>query len=255
MATTAGRLIAMRTAMADPTRFAHSPDPPLSGSSAEALLKLLTFLSPAFPVGSFSYSHGLEWLIEQGSISSAEALQAWLVDLLEVGGGWNDAVLFAEAYRAAADLDDARLLAVAELAEALAPSAERQVETMAQGRAFLAAVAAAWPCGPVERLATTGGAAYPVAVAAASAGHGIGLDQALAAYLNAFAANLVSVGVRLVPLGQTAGLKIMAALHPVIAATSERALRSSLEKLGSAAVLSDIASMRHEEQYSRVFRT
>jgi urease accessory protein len=94
-----------------------------------------------------------------------------------------------------------------------------------------------------------------VGVAAISAAHGIALDQALAAYLNAFAANLVSVGVRLVPLGQTAGLKIMAALHPVIAATSERALRSNLDDLGSAAILSDIASMRHEEQYSRVFRT
>ena len=113
----------------------------------------------------------------------------------------------------------------------------------------------AWPCRPVEALLASGGAAYPIGVAAASAGHGIALEAALPAYLNAFAANLVSVGVRLVPLGQTAGLRVTASLHPVVVAVSDRALRSSLDDLGSATILSEVASMRHEEQYSRVFRT
>ena len=197
----------------------------------ERLLKLLTFVSPAFPVGAFSYSRGLEWLIEAGSLTSASDVQAWVTDLVEVGSGWNDAVLFAEAYRASADLDEARLFAVAELAEALAPSRERHLETMAQGRAFLAAVASAWPCPPVAWLCRSRAPCHPGAVAAASAGHGMALEHALPAYLNAFAANLVSVAVRLVPLGQTAGLTITAALHPVIAGVSEQAIRSSLHDL------------------------
>jgi len=227
----------------------------LSSAATPELLKLLTFLSPAFPVGSFSYSHGLEWLIESGAIATAEALRSWIGDLLEIGGGWNDAVLFAEASRLAVSSEPELLLAIAELTEAMAPSKERHLETMAQGRAFLAAVSVAWPCAPVDRLIQAGGAAYPVAVAAAAAGHAIAPDAALAAWLNAFTANLVSVGVRLIPLGQSAGLEVLAKLHPLIGAVAERAARSTLDDLGAATVLSDIAAMRHEEQFSRVFRT
>jgi urease accessory protein len=218
------------------------------------LLKLLTFLSPAFPVGAFSYSHGLEWQIDSGAIRSVEALRSWLVDLLEVGSAWNDAVLFCEAHRAAGTRDEARLGAATELAAALSPSKERHLESTAQGRAFLDAIAATWPC-PAGRLLAKPDVPYPVAVAAIAADHGIELASALPAYLNAFTTNLVSVGVRLIPIGQTAGLTILAALHPLIAATARRAENSTLDDLGSAAILSDIASIRHEEQYSRVFRT
>jgi urease accessory protein len=126
---------------------------------------------------------------------------------------------------------------------------------MAQGAAFNAALLVAWPCPAATRLQEEGGAPYPVAVAAAAAEHAIPLDQALPAYLNAFAASLVSVAVRLVPLGQSAGLRILAGLHPVMARVAERAVDSSLDDLGSATVLSDIACMRHEEQYSRIFRS
>jgi urease accessory protein len=206
-------------------------------------------------VGAFSYSHGLEYLIDSGEIGSADVLQEWLADTLAIGSGWNDAVLFAEAHRAAEADDAERLACAAELAGTLAPSRERHLETMAQGRSFLVAVSAAWPSRLVSGLVAESGAAYPVAVGAAAGSHGIPLAMALPAYLNAFAANLVSVGVRLIPIGQSAGLKALAALHPIVAETAERAARSSLDDLGSAAVLADIASMRHETQYSRVFRT
>lgn len=220
-----------------------------------ALLKLLTFLSPAFPVGSFAYSHGLEWLIDEGAIRDSAGLRAWIVDLLDIGSGWNDAVLFAEAFRAAGRGETGRLLAASDLGEALAGSSERHLETMAQGSAFLAATEAAWPCGRARSLIVANGAPYPVAVATVAASHGIALDAALPAYLNAFAANLVSVAVRLVPLGQTAGLQVLASLHPEIVAVAGRAARSTLDDLGSATILSDIAAMRHETQHSRVFRT
>jgi urease accessory protein len=219
------------------------------------LVRIMTWHSPAFPVGGFSYSHGFEWLIDSGAVRSEADLQAWLTDLLRQGALWNDAVLLAEAYRAVAEGDVARLARVAELAEALAPSRERHLETMAQGRAFLQAVAAAWPSAFVARLAAEGGAACPVAVAAAAADNAVALEAALPAYLNALACNLVSVGVRLIPIGQSAGLKVVAALHPLIADIAGRAAGSSLDDLGAATVLADIASMRHETQYSRVFRT
>ena len=246
----------MRTSMATPDALRPPSDGSraLSPAATPELLKLLTFLSPAFPVGSFSYSHGLEWLIDGGAIATAENLRSWIGDLLEIGSGWNDAVLLAAAYRAAA-AEPERLVAIAELAEAMAPSKERHLETMAQGRAFLMAISAAWPCAAVDRLVQAGGAAYPVAVAAVAAGHDIALETALPAWLNAFAASLVSVGVRLVPLGQSAGLQVLAELHPLIATVAERASRSTLDDLGAATILSDIAAMRHEEQFSRVFRT
>jgi urease accessory protein len=229
-------------------------EPRRAGGTSE-LLKLLTFLSPAFPVGAFSYSHGLEWQIDSGAIRSAEALQSWIVDILELGSGWNDAVLFAQAYRAADGGDETRMCMIAELATALVPSAERHLESTAQGRAFLDAVGATWPCSAGKALVDLAAAPYPIAVAAVAADHGIDLASALPAYMNAFAASLISVGVRLIPIGQTDGLGVLAALHPLIAATAHRAKNATLDDLGSAAILSDIASMCHEEQYSRVFRT
>jgi urease accessory protein len=227
----------------------------VGSARSEVLLKLLTFLSPAFPVGAFSYSHGLEQAIDSGAIGSADALRAWLNDLIEVGSASTDTVLFAESYRAAAVNDLTRLRAVSELAMALSPSRERHLEATAQGRAFLDAISASWPCASANALPVNGGSTYSVAVAAVAADHGIALDAALPAYLNAFVANLISVGVRLIPIGQNAGLGTLSALHPLIAATALRAENSTLDDLGSATILSDISSMRHEVQYSRVFRT
>lgn len=227
-----------------------------AGADGAHLVKLATWLSPAFPVGGFAYSHGLEAAIAAGELTSAGALHAWLADVLEHGGGWSDAVLFMEAWRAVSAADWERLGDAAILAEALAPSRERCLESLALGTAFLVAVAA-WPCAAVDRLtATTGGrAAYPVAVAAVTAGHAIPAAAALPLYLNAFLANLVSVAVRLVPLGQRAGLEVLAAMQPALLALAERALAASLDDLGAAAILSDIASLHHEVQESRVFRT
>jgi urease accessory protein len=225
------------------------------GAGLTALLKLLAWLSPAFPVGSFSYSHGLEYAIDTGAVRTEAELHGWTSDLLSEGSGWSDAVLLAVAWRAAQTGDAAALRAVAELAQALAPSRERHLETMRQGTAFLDAVLAAWPSSRAAALRRAGEVAYPVAVGAVAAEHGIALDLVLPAWLNAFAGTLVSVAVRLVPLGQSAGLRTLAALHPAIVEIAGRASRSTLDDLGSATLFSDIFSMRHEVQYSRVFRT
>jgi len=224
---------------------------------APALYRLMAWLSPAYPVGAFSYSSGIEWAVEQGDIADAETLKAWLSAMLAQGGGYCDAVLFAHAHRAAAAADDALLRDVAELAAAFAPTKERHLETTAQGNAFIAATRAAWPCAAIDTLKACwdGPVAYPVAVAVAAAGHGVALAPALAAYLQAVIANWVSAGVRLVPLGQTDGQRVLAALEPVVAATATRALAASLDDLGSAAFRADLGSARHETQYTRLFRS
>src|SRR5439155_17953030 len=122
-------------------------------------------------------------------------------------GGFCDAVFLVCAYRAAAAQDEPALRAVAELASAFAPSKERHLETTAQGRAFIEATRAAWPCPALDRLVEVwlGPYAYPVAVGVAAAGHGVGVEPAVAAFLHAIGANLISAGVRLIPLGQTDG--------------------------------------------------
>jgi urease accessory protein len=222
-----------------------------------ALYRLMAWLSPAFPVGAFSYSSGIEWAIEAGDITDEATLQDWLGVMLSEGGGYCDAVLLAQAHRAALAEDDKALYDIAELAAAFAPSKERHLETTAQGNAFVEAARAAWGCAALDRLKSIwdGPVAYPVAVAVTAAGHGIALEPALSAYLQALAANWVSAGVRLIPLGQTQGLRVVAALEPAVAATAQRALKASVDDIGSAAFRADLASARHETQYTRLFRS
>ncbi len=222
-----------------------------------AHLPLMIWLSPSFPVGAFAYSHGLEWAFEVGDLHDAASLRDWLDVLVGHGSLRNDLILFAAAFRAVQAGDDAALRDVAELALALANSAERRLETVTQGNAFIAAVRASWPCEAMGRLAEVweGDVAYSVAVAVASAGHDLPLSSCLQAYGLAFVANLVSAAVRLGIVGQTDGQKITAALVPALHAAAEEAESATLDDLGGCALRSDIASLRHETQYSRLFRS
>jgi urease accessory protein len=216
-----------------------------------AWLRLLSWMSPAFPVGAFAYSHGLERAIHDGLLHDRQTLTDWISTLLTSGSGWNDAVLLAAAWRNAADGGNAG--AIAELAEAMAGSRERHMETTLQGTAFAQAVRI-WE-GKAGEEGDLAPVAYPVAAGIAAARHGVPLADALTAYLHAFAANLVQVAQRLVPLGQRDGIRALAALEPVILQTGARASVATLDDLGSAAPMSDIMSMKHEIQYSRVFRS
>jgi urease accessory protein len=232
----------------------ESPD---EGVLAPALYRLMAWLSPAFPVGAFSYSSGIEWAVEAGDIKDAGTLQSWLTVVIAGGGVFCDAAIFANTHQAVVADDDASLRASAELAVALAPCKERHLETTSQGRAFVEAVRGAWPCAALERLAAAwdGELAYPVAVAVTAAGHGVPLAPALHAYLHAAAANLISAGVRLIPLGQTDGQRVLAALEPIVAGAAARAMTTPLDDVGGAAFRADLAAMRHETQYTRLFRS
>ncbi len=222
-----------------------------------ALYRLMAWLSPSYPVGAFSYSHGLEWLVETGDVRDAETLTAWVTHILIYGSGRNDAIFFAHAYRAVTEKRDEALLEIVELAGASVASAERHLETNSQGRAFGETTARAWRSATLDRLLAKEDAplAYPVAVAVAAADHVIDLPSALAAYVHAFAANLVSAGVRLVPLGHTAGQITLTKLEAPVAQAVQVGLSSTLDDIGGAAFMMDIAAMKHETQYTRLFRS
>ena len=209
------------------------------------LVHLLTWLSPGFPTGGYAYSHGLEWAVEAGDVGDTPTLVAWTCDLLRHGTGWSDAILLRHAHRAR---DAAELDAVIEIAAASCSCRERRVETVAQGEAF-AAAAAPWGCD------LPAGIAYPVAVGALAARHGIGEAAACAGFLHAATANLVSAAVRLVPLGQMAGLSALSALQPVLLQVVTVTRDATLDDLGSACFRAEIAAMRHETQETRLFRT
>jgi len=249
MAMTTGTITAI--AMADPG--AHEV---LTGAG---LYRLMSWLSPGFPVGAFSYSHGIETAVERGLVKDRATLEDWIAGMLEFGAGASDALLFRAAHEA---IDDQTLGVVIELGDAWRSTAELAHESAAQGEAFLTAAHAAWPLPAIRQCRSVASAidrpvAYAVAVGAATSG--LPLAIALGAFLQAIAANLVSAGVRLIPLGQTQGQIAIAHLGPVVASATASALAGSIDdlprRLGGAALMVDLTSMLHEVQYTRLFRT
>lgn len=207
------------------------------------LLTLVQWLSPAFPTGAFACSHGMETAIADGRLATPAQVQGWLETLIAHGSGWQDAVLLAQGLNPDADLD-----ALTDTARALAASAERWLETRDQGAAFAATVAhvngTPQPTRPL-----------PLAVAQSARGLDVPSVETLTLYLNAFATNLVTIAVRAVPLGQSQGQAILAALAPVIRATAARAATASLDDLATSAFASDLAAMTHETLQPRLYRT
>ncbi len=227
------------------------------GLETGALYRLMTWLSPSYPVGAFSYSSGIEWAVEGGDIVDLTTLQRWLEVILTSGAGMSDGIFFARTHCAVTRGDDAALLATVELAAAFAPTRERHQETTTLGRAFMEVTQAAWPCAALGRLQQhwQGAVAYPVAVATACAGHDIPLAPALHAFLTAVVSNWISAGMRLIPLGHTDSQRVLTMLEPAVTATARSALAAGLDDVGSACFRADLASIRHETQYTRLFRS
>jgi urease accessory protein len=219
--------------------------------------RLIIWLSPSFPVGAFAYSHGLELAADRGWVRNGDDLAAWLADLVRNGSLRNDMIFLSAAWRAVAASDSAALNSINELALALQPSAERHLETVTQGNAFLSTLVAAWPVERLQTVADTvqGALAYPVAVGAGTSAHGIPLDGVLYAFGIAFVTNLVSASIRLSIVGQTDGQRVIAALMPAIAEAALTAETATLDDVGSATLRADLASLAHETQYSRLFRS
>jgi len=222
-----------------------------------ATLPLLVWLSPSFPVGAFAFSHGLEWAVEAGDIHDADSATLWLRDLLQHGSGYSDCCTVAIAWQAASKHDLAQLRDLAELTCALQPSSERWLEATMQGQAFMLAAMSAWsrPTLLTLKPALADGVTYPVALGLVAASHDIPIEQTVSAFALSFISNLVSALIRLGPLGQSDGQRVIAALLPLIESISYETTNATLADLGTCTFRSDIASMRHETQYTRLFRS
>lgn len=234
--------------------------PAVANRADASLLRLMTWLSPSFPVGAFSYSHGLEYAVEAELVDDRSSLEAWVASVIARGAGRLDGDFFVLAHEAMRTGDLACLGKILARADAMRGTAETARESAAQGEAFLATARTVWPDARLDTLAQIAAddrrpVAYAVAVAAVAAAHDIKLQPALNAFLHAMAANLVSAGVRLVPLGQTDGQRVLAALEVVILDTAANILARQPEDIGTAVPVIDWASMQHETQYTRLFRS
>lgn len=206
------------------------------------LLTLTQWLSPSYPVGAFAWSHGLERAVGRADVVDAAGLQNWLLDVLQHGAARSDAILLVAAHGA----ED--ITPIADLAAALAPSRERRMETLQQGAAFAATTRAVWALDLPDL-------AYPVAVGRAAGLVGLPALPVTQVWLQSFVGNLVQAALRLMPLGQTEGARILAALTPAILEVAAAAQTAALDDIGSATFTVDTASMQHADQYSRIFRS
>lgn len=228
--------------------------------SALALLRLQCWLSPAFPTGSYSYSHSLEWAVEAGLIYDRRSLGDWLEADLSYGSGRNEAILFSEAWHSARRDDRECLFQIAELAGALRGTSEFALESTQQARACLATFRRVWPEPLLEWLfqalhKSHIKPALGVVLGVRLARQAIPASLALAGFLQSYTANLVNAGVRLIPLGQTDGQLLIAELEEAVLTAAARAKGATIRDLGSAAFHVDLASMAHETQYTRLFRS
>jgi urease accessory protein len=229
-------------------------------SPSLALLRLQSWLSPAFPTGSYSYSHGLEWAAEAGYINDRASLIDWLEADLRYGSVRNEAIFFAAAWRAARDNDCTQLFEIAQLAAAFRGTAEFALESSQQASACRTTLRQVWPDRLLDSLSQLlfehqVPPALAVVLGVRSAREGIPMSLALPAFLHSYIANLVTAGVRLIPLGQTDGQLAIAALERAVLLASAQARNATMDDLGSAAFMVDLSSMAHETQYTRLFRS
>jgi urease accessory protein len=241
-----------------PMMEAVTPEP--QGLSDGQLYRVLTWFSPGFPIGAFSYSHGLETAAAGGGVHDRETLQRWIAAILTHGAGRMDADTLRDAHRATSAQDLDALAAANARGLAFRATSEMALETTAQGEAFLSTCRAAWPDPFLDhwaaRLGEVGEAVcHPAAAGAVAARADIPLGCAMTAYLQVMAANLVSAGLRLGIVGQTDGQRILAALEPVVGTAVAGTLTRKPTAFGGATLAIELASMAHETQYSRLFRS
>lgn len=237
--------------MTAPSASAMAAPPFAHDAHQRALLQ--TWFSPAFPIGGFAYSHGLEFAVEAGSVCNRDTLQLWVSDLLRYGSARTDTAIIAAVWHAIQGENPRAVAEIAEFSAALQPSAERYLEATTLGRCFMDAVSASWSKPSLAEGANIDPLTYPSAIGIAAAAHNIELTHVLEAFTLAFASNLTSAAVRLSVIGQTDGQRIIAALLPEIQSVS--ASPRHLDQVGTCTFAADLASILHETQYTRLFRT
>jgi urease accessory protein len=225
-----------------------------------SLLRQQSWLSPAFPTGSYSYSHSVEWAVEAGHIHDRTSLVDWLEADLRYGSGWNEGIFFIEAWRCATNDNCGKLMEIAELAAAFRGTSEFALETSQQAAACLSTLRRVWPDTLIENLSALLSElkiapVLSVVLGVRAARQAIPAILALPAFLQSYVSNLVTAGVRLVPLGQTDGQIGIAELEAAVLAVAEKSQEATIHDLGSAAFMVDLASASHETQYTRLFRS
>ena len=215
---------------------------PMYTPTDSKLITVMQWLSPAFPIGGFAYSHGLEWAINKGYVSNREELQKWVSDLLEYGSLKNDAILIKLVLQGSDPKE------INDLALALCSASERLSETQLQGGAFCKIMREVWSL-EIDELT------LPIALALAAKNENIDQNLVVPAYLHSFCSNLISVAMRLIPIGQTDGQKTLRELSPLISDSVRAVAKSDKDDLGSACFLSDVSAMQHEYLQPRVFKT
>ena len=221
-----------------------------------SVLRLLSWLSPSFPNGAYSYSHGLEWAVEAGHVYDRSSLVDWLEADLCYGSGRNEAIFFTEAYRCAIDDERANLIKVAEVAAASRGTPEFALEASQQATACLNTLRQVWPDPVLDVFREIQvQPALAVVLGARTAMEGIPAGVALPAFLHSYVANLAIAGVRLIPLGQTDGQLAIAELEYAVLSASAKGACATLDDLGSAGFMVELASIAHETQYTRLFRS
>jgi urease accessory protein len=235
---------------------------PATITTEPQLYRLLAWFSPAMPVGAYSYSHGLEHAVDAGLVRDPATLRAFIETALAHGAGRMDAAWLGAAHRACLGRgwDGWPLERVLVSAAAMRPTRELALESAAQGRALLGVLREAWPAPELDRLAAMCdllrvASPYAVVAGVAGAAHGLELRLAAVAFLHGFAANLVSAGIRLIPLGQTEGQRLTAALEPVVQEVADAAVATAPDEIGAASPMIDLCSIAHETQYTRLFRS
>lgn len=210
--------------------------------SPQHLLTLTQWLSPAFPVGAFAYSHGLEATVQTGDVRCAETFAEWLDLVLRYGAGRNDAILIRLSAQTEAPA------ALDKLNRALQPAASRLLETEKMGGALCQTVGQVWSTMPHDLT-------YPVALGQALRLNKIPVQPAVQLALHAFASHLTSAATRLVPLGQTEAQRVLHKTTPTCLSIAEETQDATRHDLGTAPLLSDIRAMQHDTLYSRTFRS
>lgn len=224
--------------------------------SPVSFLRLQSWLSPTFPNGAYSYSHGLEWAAEAGYIHDRSSLVDWLEADLCHGSGRNEAVFFSEAYRCAVNDDRVKLMRVAEVAAASRGTSEFALESSQQATACLNTLRRVWFDQILDLFSEMQfQPVLAVVLGARSAKEQIPARVALPAFLHSYVANLVTAGVRLIPLGQTDGQLAIAELENAVLFVSAQGTCATLDDLGSAGFMVELASIAHETQYTRLFRS
>lgn len=225
-------------------------------STTATWLQLMWLASPALPVGGFSYSEGLEAAVEAGLVTNEAQASDWLCDQLRLSLGRCDAAIVAQALPAWQAHDLVRLRALNDWVRHTRESAELRQQTEQMGRSMVEWLKNRAPDDRVATLAALSPApTYPVAFALAAAQAGATAEQALLSFCFGWAENMVQAAIKAVPLGQSAGQRILARLTAQIPGVAATALALDDTRRQAFTPRLAILSARHEHQYSRLFRS